>query len=378
MVLKGWVKASALRFLRSPFAGRVTGGAEPGTAVKQGDTILKLDPGLQLDWLTEVEAELERRKCERNAAELQLEMEEMLAPLRVEAAQAVVGIAQRELEILRNRPLPSERIAAENALAEARWRLEANKRALAEFRQLAEQGLASAAEVKQRELQVASARAAVETTQAGLEEITRGASDLELAMATADLRLGRAGRRKAEAIADAAVHAAKAQLEAARAELEVYREHAARQRAKAEKAELESPISGILLWRAQEGREVREDWWLAVIADTTRTQVHAAMDEPDVFKIPLGASARVRLAGLPGRVFTGKVSSISDWRLPWWHWKQETDGKERPGKLFEVVVEMEGGAPPCLGMSALVEIEPMAESAPFETSSFVAGNTDTR
>ncbi len=378
LVLKGWLKASELRFLRSPFAGRVTGGAEAGTLVEPGDVVLKLDPGLQQDWLAEVESELERLRCKRAAASLELEMEQLVAPLCVDAAKAEVAMAQTTLEALKERPLPSEKTAAENGLTEAQWQMEASLKALAEFVQLAERGLASTAEVKQRELQVALAEAAVETAQARLDQVGLGASDLELAMAEADLSLAETARSKAEALAGAAVRAARAKLGAADAELGVYQEHAARQRAKAEKAELRSPISGILVWREKEGRETREDWWLAVIADTTQAQVSTVTDEPAVCHIRVGASAGVRLAGLPHRTFTGKVSGISDWRAPWWQRQRQSDGKERPGKLFEVVVDVEGDVPPCLGMSAVVEIERAGGTAPSLLSSVADGRTSRR
>jgi multidrug resistance efflux pump len=360
MVFKGWLKASATRFVRSPFNGRVVWAAEQGAPVQAGDTVLRLDPGLEVDWLAEVADELKRLGCLRQAAELNLRLTEQTAPLPAEVARADVRMAELSLEELQAYPEAPERIAAENQLAEAEWQCRQAGDQRDAYVRLQSEGMASQTDVRRRQLRFERAEAAVVMAQANLDEVKRGASEVELALARANLKLAQTSLRKATSYAEADVKAATAALAAAQAKLAAYREKAERKRKKAEQAELKAPINGVVLYRfVEEGEEVREGFFLMMLADTTRSEVHTAVDEPDYFRVPLGSPAVVRLAGVPDRTFAGHVSAVTDWQLPFWDSQRRPDEKVRPGKLFEVTVELEDQPPRCVGMSAVVEIFPL-------------------
>jgi pyruvate/2-oxoglutarate dehydrogenase complex dihydrolipoamide acyltransferase (E2) component len=121
---------------------------------------------------------------------------------------------------------------------------------------------------------------------------------------------------------------------------------------------VKSPVRGIVRdLYVQEGEEVRTGWWLMQIGDMEKGVVHAMMDEPDFFRVTIGARAGVKLVGLPDRIFTGRVSAIADWPgVPPWYRAGTGRNKAQPGKLFQVTIELEEEPPMCVGMSAVVEI----------------------
>ncbi|MGD2174671.1 MAG: efflux RND transporter periplasmic adaptor subunit [Candidatus Brocadiaceae bacterium] len=357
--LRGWLKAARTRFVRAPFAGRVTWAAEQGMLVRKGDLLVKLDPGLQEDWRSEIEDELRRRESRLKAAGLELELQKELAPLLKEAARAKVRLAEISLRQLQELPVKSERLSAQNRVEDAEWQLEEARDRLAAYLQLADKGLTSQPEVKRRKLQVASAEAGLEMARAELEEVRRGTPEPELALARAELELARVSARKAEVHAEAGIRAAAQKKEAAKANLSVYREKAERRRKKAQEARVTAPIDGILLHTPAEGQEIREGWWVALLADLTHSEVHAALDEPEYFRVQSGAPARVRLAGLPDRTYPARVTQVTDWQLPWWYWQGPEEKEVKRGKTFEVALEIEGDPPPCVGMSATVEVLPL-------------------
>ena len=97
---------------------------------------------------------------------------------------------------------------------------------------------------------------------------------------------------------------------------------------------------------------------MALVADTSRAQIHAALDEVAYPTVQVGAPVRVRLAGLPARTFSGCVSEVVDWQRPLWGGRRRKDEKVRPGKVFAAVIDLEGELPTCVGMSAIVEVLP--------------------
>jgi len=358
LVLSGHLETKSVHYVESPLKGRVMWLAPQGALVKKGDTLTKLEPGLEEDWRAKDESEIQRLTYLQQAAELQVRLKEELVPLLQEDAKADVALAELSLQELNARPDPPDRVKAGNELAEAEWQLQGARGKLDAYRDLAGQGYASEADVKKVEMQLASADAAMAMARAKLAEVLRGASDLEKAIAEADLKVARTSLEKAKTLAEVEAAAARAELEAATARLQVYRAQADRRRRKAEQAEVKSPVAGIVIWSwPKEGQEVEAGWYLMGVADMEQAVVYGMLDESDYSKVSPGWPARVRLAGVADRLFTGRVAEIVDWpELPIWYQRSLSQGRVRPAKLFRVVVQLEDKPPTCVGMSAVVEI----------------------
>ncbi len=366
LVLKGWLKSPSLRFVRAPFTGRVVWSVEAGSLVKAGDPIVRLDPGLSSDWDAETKGRLERLECLREAAELDLQMKRELRPLLVESALADVATAELALAELESHPTPPERIAAQNAVAEAEWQAERAAARLASFQDLRRQNMASEADVKRRELLLARAESDLELAMADLDEVMKGAPDVELAVAGADLKLAQAAESRAKVNARTDIDAAQAALKAAEVTLASSGERAERVRKRVSQAEVTSPVDGLTLYSPRLGEEMREGWWVALVAETSNLEVHAALDEAAYGTVKPGSPVRVVPAGMGGRSVRGHVSEVVDWRLPPWWWRGPKEDKVRQGKLYAVVVALDEDMPACVGMSALVEVlaQPQDEERP--------------
>jgi len=188
--------------------------------------------------------------------------------------------------------------------------------------------------------------------------LVRTATSRFRAAARASLELARASLDKARTLAELDVKAAKAQLQTATAQLEAFRAQAERRLRKAGQAEIVSPVRGLVRWCwAEEGTELQAGWHFMGVADMERAVVHALLDESDYFKVVPGAPARVELAGVLDRTFSGRVADVVSWpELSSWVRQYFGEKRVRPGQLFRVVVELDEEPPLCVGMSATVEV----------------------
>ena len=196
------------------------------------------------------------------------------------------------------------------------------------------------------------------SAQAQLDRTLRGASEPELAVAQAELDLAQAALDAVPAAAreDAAV--ARAELAAAETRLDVFRKQAERRRRKAESSTVTAPVQGVVVgsWLSP-GDVANKGWGLMRIAESTRPVVRAALNECDLAKVSEGMPAAVELAGVPGRTFAGRVTAIEDWpELPWYYRRLQDQTKAMTGKVFQVVIELDGEPPFYVGMSARVRL----------------------
>lgn len=77
------------------------------------------------------------------------------------------------------------------------------------------------------------------------------------------------------------------------------------------KVEIKAPIKGeVIQSNAVTGELVSPGTSLAVIADTDNAYIKANIKEPDINKVKVGQRVDVNIDAYPGRMFTGRVTSI--------------------------------------------------------------------
>ncbi len=365
LLLRGRLAAESTHQIRCPFQGRLISVVPAGTPVKEGEVVATLVPDLAVDWRAQDASELARLEVLRRASEIEVHLKEELVPLLVAEAEADVTLAQLGVEELASRPEARERIHAENERSEAEWQLEWAKRRLESCADLVAEGNARAADVRQAELQVGRAEATLAEKDAILQDILAGAAALERVAARAGLKRARAALARTRALAELDVREAEAELQTAGARLEAYRAQAERRLRKAGRAEIVSPVNGLVAWCwAEKGSELQQGWHFMGIADMEQAAVHAMLDESDYFKVRRGAPARLTLAGVPGRTFSGRVTDVVAWpELAHWTRQYVGETRVRDGRLFQVVVALDEEPPLCIGMSAMVEVFPLPEGA---------------
>jgi len=101
-------------------------------------------------------------------------------------------------------------------------------------------------------------------------------------------------------------------IDRARAELAARQSALAIARRQLDYCQLASPITGIVsLRQAEIGQVVAVGQPVLKISELGRPWVRAYLREPDLARVKLGQSAEVRIDGMPGKVFPGRVSFIS-------------------------------------------------------------------
>jgi HlyD family secretion protein len=113
-----------------------------------------------------------------------------------------------------------------------------------------------------------------------------------------------------------------ADLDAKRANLELTRQQLAKLKDQQAKTEIKAPASGLVVYENQESRwnpsrqiaeggEVFERQTIIRLPDTSVMVVKVRVHEAKTDKIKVGQPARIVVEGLPGRIFTGKITKIA-------------------------------------------------------------------
>lgn len=200
--------------------------------------------------------------------------------LNVARGRAEAEVAKAALTLLEAGARPQELRVAEAAVSQAEAQLRFARAELRRVESLVSKKLAAQEQLDQLLLQ---------------EDVARAA----LAQAQQQLALLRAGARK-EAIAQA-----RAQHEAALQTVAVAQQQLTY-------IELGSPANGVVTVRlAEAGEVVGAGQPVLRLAETARPWVRAYLNETDLPRVKLGQAAELRVDGLPGRVFKGRVVFIS-------------------------------------------------------------------
>ena len=255
-----------------------------------------------------------------------VELDTALERAALEAAEADAKVAQAELSrALRGQRSEDVEASAAEATA-AKVRAEQSERARARAETLAKSGAMSTDELERASSQAAS------------DAATAKAAD-------ARRRLSAAGSRSED------ISAARARLAAAEAKK-------AQSQASIDRLVVRAPLSGEVLqvkFRAGEYYNPAGAEPLLVLADTSRLSVRMDLDERDVAKVAVGASAWVEADAFPGRKFEGRV--VEKGRRMGRKNVRTDDPVERiDTKILEIVIALEGAAelPPGLRVVAYV------------------------
>lgn len=235
---------------------------------------------------------------------------------RVAEAEATVRLKEAELTRLLNGARPEERREAQAAVQEAEAVVEQTRYALDRHRALGRKGWSSqeTLEASQRDHAVAVARLAA--AREHLAVVAAAARDDERARAEADLALARA------------------RLEEARALLA--------------KAEIRSPINGVVLRKHRRIGEMiseAQDMPILSIGDTSVLRVRAEVDETDIARLKVGQPAWVRADAFGSARFTGRVVRLGT-MVGRKQVRTDQPAEKLDNKVLEVLIELDGHPPP--------------------------------
>lgn len=273
----------------------------------------------------QTEAEIARTEAGLSTARAQEQQVKQTVRLQLQQSQTAVdelraGAENAHLLLRRQQALASQGYVARQEVDNAQT---AHRQALAR-QQSAEAGLSITREKVEADLQAArnrmlEAEAARAVARAGL---------LQNTVREAEEQSARAGRRQADAvlalrrsnrtqdqIRARAVEESQAAVAQARATLRQTRALLRFQEAQLDKTVIRAPIDGtVLSITAQQGETIAAGFsapTLITVADLSRLEVRAYVDEVDVGRARLGLPAEVRVESFPNRVFHGRVTKIA-------------------------------------------------------------------
>lgn len=256
------------------------GVAEKGTITASIQTNGKMEPlnGFEAHapYATTVKKVLVQQGSHVKAGQLLLQLEDADAVARAATAQAQIANADASVNAIKQGGTREEVLTTQADLTRARADRDAAQRNLDAMRRLQQKGAASAGEVGDAENRFKTLQAQVEL----LEKKT-------------------ASRYSSAEVAKVQAQAADARAALAAADVVVG------------KANIRSPRDGMVYFLpVHEGQFVNGGDLLVQVADISKIQLRAFVDEPDIGKLQAGQGVTVTWDAQPGKLWQGKVTQV--------------------------------------------------------------------
>ncbi len=315
-----------------------TGGRLAAVAVNDGDRVTEGQPLASLDTSTLLPAV---QQAQAQVATTRAGLQQAISNARLNPAKTAAGVRQAQAQVRSARAAltkalrgarPEERAQAQAQLASARSARDTTRKDRDRYRALVKEGAISQQRLDQ-------AQNAYETALAGFNTATQTLATLTNGTRSEDVSVAREAVRQAEgALATARanqsldvtyrdqVEAARGQVEAAQAGLRLATQNLA-------DAQLKAPISGTILGKPlRPGSVVAPGTPVARIIGEGGVYFEGQVPSARLATIQAGQEVRARIDAIPGKLFAGRIASISP-------------QGEATGRLFVARIVFEGGAP---------------------------------
>ena len=324
-----------------------------GAMVKKGDLIVKFDKREIEEGLRSVRAWHRIATARLREAEQQLKAGEQEMHSRIKTFEAQLHIAQLEVQDLKARPRPDDLERAMIELKRAKAVLEAAKAEYDAMKAASDTGpggsVFTPSDLRAVRLTYEEALADLKASQAQQRAVAAGAhpdtiEEAELKQKQAELDLDQAKKEFPDKVKqfNASIEKTKAEVDKAETQLKRNDEELA-------DADFEAPADGMIAYRPIFGKRLAKGmtmWKGATILDLpdlSRMQLRTRVRESEIAKVAVGQTARLRVHGVPDKVFDGKVVEIGKVAKD----SSETEAvgfaqerKDTGIRVFDVVVEV--------------------------------------
>lgn len=305
-----------------------------GTQVKEGDLLVELDASVLVETEKQQVIAVTQAKAALAKAEQSLAIQKRQNESDIAAAQLALDLAVLDLEKFKSGDFLQQKSEMEGLVQVAR---ETQKQAEEVFnfsKRLNAKGYVSTSQLEKDRIAFKKAGidlAAAETKLKVLEEFTFPRTIKEL---TEKAEESKRARDRVERQGLATLAQFEADLEAAQLTLKVEEEKLTRAQTQIANSKIYAPQAGEVVYATEDddrgdstqviaaGAQVRERKALINLPDLTQMKVDTRIHESLVSRVREGLPARVRVDAVPGKVFTGKVQTISsvpvdgDWMRP--------------------------------------------------------------
>lgn len=293
-----------------------------GTKVEEGDLLVELDSAAMVEEEKEGIIKVTNAEAALKKAQEGLEIQRRQNESDIAAAKLAVTLARLDLEKWRKGDFIQQQGVINGKIQLAEEELKRAKEVLEYSRRLARKGYKSQNELEADAIAVTKAQVNLDAAQAELDVLVnytdpRTVEELRELADESVRALDRAERQASAAIAQF-----EADLKAAELTYEVETQDLAKDRAQLAACKIYAPQAGEVVYatgddrrsdsqQIAEGTQVRERQEIIKLPDLTQMKVDLRIHESLISRVQPGLPARVRVDALPGKVFTGKVLSVS-------------------------------------------------------------------
>lgn len=319
----GSVEALNETALVTRFTGDIVWMIQDGAHVEPGDPVVRFETKTVVEDIEAREKDLFIKKEALRRAEANLKLTEDRYKVTLRQQQIELEKVQLEHDLLVNKPKPEDRLDAELTLKQAQLDLERSALDVKNFQDLAKQGFASDAKLKEKQLDLATKNVNFVRAKGIFDLTVQGATteDKRVAeMAVADAKK-RVNIEKFNREADLAV--CKATVDLATVDLRNFERELTRRRQDLEWATVRATVPGHIVFTEvfkgsaknkspiQVGEQRMAGGELGIICDTSSLKIRVHVNESNVKDIAVGQRARVTLQALPGQSFEAVVGELA-------------------------------------------------------------------
>lgn len=293
-----------------------------GTKVEEGDLLVELDSAAMVEEEKEGIIKVTNAEAALKKAQEGLEIQRRQNESDIAAAKLAVILAELDLEKWQKGDFVQKRGEIAGRIQLAKEELKRANEVFEYSQRLARKGYKSQNELEADKIAVTKAEVNLAAVEAELDVL----EDYEDPRTVAELKeLAEESVRaleRAERQATAAIAQFEADLKAAELTYEVETEDLAKDRAQLAACKIYAPQAGEVVYATEDGRrsdsqqiaegtQVRERQAIIKLPDLTQMKVDLRIHESLISRVHPELPARIRVDALPGKVFPGKVLSVS-------------------------------------------------------------------
>lgn len=302
-----------------------------GVSVKKGDQLLTLDSTQIRERLDDTTIELQRVKADLANAQEMFEIQKSTNETNLEGAEVNLTLAQLDFKQYVEGIYPQQLANAQTDVKMAEITLNNRLEDLEQTKKLYTRNFVTAADLKKAELDVTTARNALEKSATALKVLTDFTHEMQLTQKRNELvhseqRVNRVKRQN-----NSEVSWRMADLAAKQRNVSVLERRHTRLQEQLAACTVLAPADGMVIYGSttdrnaqtpiQEGTQVRERQLLIRLPDTNEMKAVVRIHETVVSKLSEGQPATVRIVGNPAPVpaKVSKISVLADNSQRWWN-----------------------------------------------------------
>jgi HlyD family secretion protein len=295
-----------------------------GTKAKKGDLLVELDSSSLVDQRVEQEIKVQNAEAAYINARENLAITESLAKSDIEQAVLTYDFAQQDLKKYKEGEYPKLKKEALNQISQRQEELNLADEKVKWSQILYKEKYISQTELQNDELSSFRITGQLDIAKTDLELLEGYTYKREIAQLQSDVTQSEMALERTKRQANANIVQATAELQAKLSEFEQQKSKLEKMITQIDKAKIYAPMDGLVVYATsvrmsfrgnneplEEGQNVRERQELIHLPTTAAYMAEVKVQESSLEKIRLGLPVRITIDAIPGKAFTGKVSTIA-------------------------------------------------------------------